>query len=93
MVNRVMPTAKMVWYPMLPAGVSPEPTCTMNAVIVWMLCKGLRVRLGVMPAARATAMVSPMARARPSKTAATTPDMAAGRTTRVLTSSRVADRA
>ena len=57
----------------------------MNAVIVSIGCRGSRSVVGTWPAAIRTIIVSPTAREAPSTTAATMPESAAGKTTRVET--------
>ena len=54
-------------------------------MIVCIGAVGSRVRLGWVPAARVTAIVSPTARESPRTIPAVTPDSAAGKTMRVAT--------
>ncbi len=72
---------------------SPVATTPMNAVMAWIDSIGLKLRLGVEPAAISTTMVSPTARETPSTIEATIPERAAGKTTRVATRIRLAPRA
>ena len=68
-----------------PKGASPKLSCTIYAVIVWMLSSGLAVNLGVAPAAIVTSIVSPIAREIANIKEAIIPDKAAGTTTRNAT--------
>src|SRR5215211_7776193 len=72
--NSVMPTTKIVSYSIEPVGMSPRDVAAMNAAID---------RLAVWPPAIRMITVSPIAREAPSTSAATTPESAAGKTTRI----------
>ena len=65
----------------------------MNAVMAWTASSGLKVRFGRPPAARYTIIVSPTALETARMKDDTIPDRAAGTTTLVATSKRVAPNA
>src|SRR3972149_12259129 len=68
-------------------------TCTIYAVMVWMLSKKFKVIFGVAPAARVTAIVSPTALDMARMKEARMPESAAGTTIFVDTSNFVEPRA
>ena len=90
--KRISPTAKIDKYFMLPCSMSPFDVETMYAVIVSIPLVGLKVRIGLEPAARVTAMVSPRARERARMKEATMPESAAGTTIFIVVSALVAPR-
>ena len=75
-----------------PGGMSPVATWAIYAVRVCTSRRGSKCSAATEPAAIVTAIVSPTARASASKTAATIPERADGRTTLVAISQRVAPR-
>src|SRR5690606_33220048 len=94
MKNRRSPTKYRLWKARLsPATWSlPKPSAAIAAVIVWPGSSGSQLRRPppTAPAAMATTIVSPIAREMPRISAATTPEMAAGNTTRKVVWSRSA---
>jgi hypothetical protein len=75
---------------MEPVGTSPVPVAAMNAVIVDICSRGLKVIVASCPAAISTIIVSPIARDMARTYAATMPETAAGTTIRVETCRREA---
>ncbi len=87
--NSTVATAKTLLYARVPAGVSPRLTWMMYEVMVCTGTSGLSVRIGRMPAAIATSIVSPMARETARIHAAMIPDIDDGITTRKAICNRV----
>jgi len=89
-MNSSMPSAKAASVLGLSNSVSPISSVTIWSVMVVTLSSGLIVSLAIRPAAITTIIVSPMARLTARRTPPTMPGMAAGNSTFIIVSPRVA---
>ena len=77
-MNSVIPSANKALYAVVPWGVSPRETFTIEEVMVYIAFLGSRFNSGYWPPAIVTIIVSPMARENPKIKDAMIPDKAAG---------------